>query len=1106
MECGTRLSWNCPGCGSNNPGAASVCTQCGVALAASSHPQPASTPAVSLQTTTSERERLVGQAERRQLTVMFCDLVGSTPLSEKLDPEEFHGVMEAYQNVCSEVVLAFGGHIAKYLGDGIVVFFGYPLAHEDDAQRAVRAAIRISKQVPQLEPILQDKHRVRLSVRVGIHTGLVVAGELGVGDRRAVDIVGETPNLAARLQEVAQPDTVVISASTHRLISREFEVQSIGERTLKGLTRPMEVFQVLAERDPQAMKSLQLDSQRLVGRERELNLLLGRWETAEAGIGQVVLLTADPGVGKTRLALELQWNISNKTAVHIVEVRCSAYYQSSPFYPVIEVLQRQILGFIRDESAENKLHRLEAYCEALDLPLPDTIPILARLLSLSLQARYAPPNLSPEGLRQRTLELVVEIVMRRAGQQPLLLMIENAHWTDPSTLEVLKLIIEKSANARMLLLITFRPIFVWPSPLPENVLQISLDRLDDSQAASIIAQIAGSSRLPDQVTQQIISKTDGVPLFVEELTKMVLESDILVQTGGDYTLKAASSDLTIPTTLQDSLMARLDRLSTVKEIAQMAAVIGREFVCGMLMAITQLEEPTLRRELGRLVDAGLLYEVEDPNGSISYRFKHALIQDAAYNSLLISRRQQYHREIAEIIEQTFPLIAEGQPELVASHYTAAGMAAPAITFWIKAGQQALARSANQEAIADFSRVLELLKSLPETPETLQIELVAQASLGIASSSVKGFGASEAGVAFSRAAVLCEIFGETPQLFPVLWGLWAFYLVRDELETAQTTAEQLLRMGEAAGDVGLLLEGHFTLGNTLFWRGELQDARQHLEKALELYDSELHRSHALIYGQDPGVICHCYLGYTLWHLGLPDAAMASVRQALALSHETGHPFSTGWALGFCSVVSQWRRDFSEAKVMSEATINYCSEQGHAFWLAAGTFVRGWARFAEGDLAAGIDQMRHGLALYQATGSEIVQPIFLGNLAESLGVTGEAEEALQILRLGIAKAQAHGELISELDLHRLEGQLLLLQDPSNRAISEDRFRYGIKFARRHGAKSCELLASMSLCRSLKDTGRTAEALPLLQGIYDQFTEGFDTQDLKDAKTLLEELKDG
>ncbi|MDQ2730937.1 MAG: AAA family ATPase, partial [Armatimonadota bacterium] len=801
--------------------------------------------------------------------------------------------MEAYQKVCSEVVLAFGGHVAKYLGDGIVVFFGYPLAHEDDAQRAVRAAVRIANQAPQIEPALQDKHNIRMAVRVGVHTGLVVAGELGVGNRRSLDIVGETPALAARLQEMAQPNSVVISASTLRLISREFEVRSIGERVLRGLSRPTEIFQVLAERDPQTMKTLESESQRLVGREHELRLLLDRWEKADTGAGQVVLLSADPGIGKTRLSLELQWNISNRSAAHIVEVRCSAYYQSSPFYPVIEVLQRQILGFLVDDSAENKLHRVEAYCEALELPLPVTIPILVGLLSLSLQDRYVPLRLSPEAIRQRTIELVVEIVMRRASQQPLLLLIENVHWADPSTLEVLQLITEQSATARMLLLMTFRPTFTWPGDPAENVLQLTLERLEDRDMSSMIAQLAGGARLPDEVIQQIITKTDGVPLFVEELTKMVLESGILVRNNGNYTLTAALSDLSIPTTLQDSLMARLDRLNTVKEIAQVAAVIGREFSSGLLMAITKLEEPPLRRELGRLVDAELLNEVKDTGGGISYRFKHALIQDAAYNSLLISRRQQYHRDIAVVIETSYPETADGQPGLLANHYAAASMAMTAIGYWIRAGQQALARSANFEAIADFNRVLELLKGLPETAETLQMELVAQAGLGIALSATHGFSTPEVGAAFSRAAALCEVFGETPELFPVLWGLRAFYVVRGELQTSLTIVDRLLRMAETTGDSDLQLEGHFIQGSTFYWTGQLEEARCYLEHAVEIYDPEQHRSHALIYGQDPGVVSLCFLGYALWHLGYVEQSGETIRQALALAQKISDPVSISW---------------------------------------------------------------------------------------------------------------------------------------------------------------------------------------------------------------------
>ncbi len=1055
--------------------------------------------------------------ERRQLTVMFCDLVGSTALSERLDPEELREVVQAYQEMCATAIARFEGHLAKYLGDGVLVYFGYPLAHEDDAQRAVRAGLEILTSLPQLNARLQ--HPIR--VRIGIHTGLVVAGEMGGGEtREPLAIVGETPNIAARLQEVAAANTVAISAATHRLIEGFFACQALGAHSLKGLSHSLEVYRVLRESGIQSRFDVAVTAglTPLVGREQEVGLLLERWERAKEGLGQIVLLCGEAGIGKSRLVQALKEGAAEGYAQ--VECRCSPYTQNSAFYPLIEYIQR-LLEWRREETSGKKLAKLERMLASDGLPLPDVVPLLAALLSLSLPERYPSLPLTPQRQKQKTLETLVAWLLKKAERQPLRFFMEDLHWADPSTLEFLSFLLDQSPTARILVLLTFRPDFTPPWTPRSHLTQLTLGHLGRKQAQRMVEQITGGKALPAEVVQQVVAKTDGVPLFVEELTKMVLESGLLREEEGGYVEahgRALLPPLAIPATLQDSLMARLDRLSTVRETAQLGATLGREFTYELLQAVSPLDEATLQKDLARLVEAELLYQKGLPPQA-QYVFKHALIQETAYQSLLKSKRQQYHRQIAQVLEERLPEAKEIQPELLAYHYTEAGLRREAIFYWQKAGQKAVERSAHVEAGSHLTKGLELLETLPDSPERTQQELTLQIALGMSLTASKGYAVPEVGTVYTRARELCRQIGKAPQLFPALSGLWRFYLQRAELQAARELGEECLSLAQQLHDPARLLRAHNILGVTLSYLGELPSAREHLEQAIALYSPQQQRSLAVV--QDPMVACLSYTAWVLWYLGYPDQALKRNYEALTLAQELSHPYSLAQALFFAAELHHLRQEAQAVQERAETVITLAAEQGFPFWLAQGTSLRGWALVKQGQRREeGIAQIRQGLAVYRDTGAELGRPYYLAELAEACGLVGQAEEGLRVLAEALAEVHKSREF-SEGELFRLKGELTLQQfqvsnsklqvpnpqhlipNPQVEAEAEACFQKAIAIARRQSAKSWELRATVNLSRLWQQQGKKEEARQQLEAIYDWFTEGFDTPDLQEARALLQEL---
>jgi predicted ATPase/class 3 adenylate cyclase len=1046
----------------------------------------------------------VSAAERRQLTVMFCDLVDSTILAERLDPEDYREVVELYQRTCEAVIEPFEGRIAQYLGDGLLIYFGHPVAHEDDARRAVHAGLAILEGIEQLNQRLTAERGVKLAARLGIHTGLVVVGAVGGRGRQEQLAVGETPNVASRLQALAAPGTLLVSAATHRLVQSFFTFQDLGEHIIKGLSTPLRVYRVLEESGAQSRLEVTRASglTALVGRQREVDLLVDQWSQVRQGAGRVVLMSGEAGLGKSRLVEAMKDHVAGEPHVRL-ECRCSPYYQHTPLYPLIDLLQRR-MGWRREDSAAERLEKLEALLAPYAVPLPEVVPLFAALLTLPLPAdRYPPLTLSPQRQRVRILEAIVSMLRAIATRQPLLYIVEDLHWVDPTTVELLGLLLGQEPPVPLLALLVFRPEFQPPWNGGRDYARIALTPLSRDETVAMVTRVGGDKRMPEPVLQQLVANTDGNPLFVEELTKMVLESGLLREVEGRYELAAPSLTLAIPTTLRDSLIARLDRLGAAKSVAQLAAVLGRTFPYELLQAISSVDVATLDDALTQLLEAGLLYE-QSPRPHARYLFKHALIQEVAYQSLLRSARQQYHQRVAETLSEKFRETAETQPELVAHHYTEAGLTAEAIPYWQRAGERAVGRSANQEAISHLTKGLTLLAQLPEGPQRVQHELALQLTLGTPLMATRGYSAQDVEKVFGRALELCRQIGETPQLFNALRGLRQFYQIRGDSRTAYELGEQLLRLARRAQDTSQLLEAHNAAGGALFWMADFALAQEHFEQVIRLYDPQKHRAHVSLYGNDPGVVGHSYASWAMWYLGHADRSLRHADRSIALATELALPFSKASALWYAAALHFFRREPRAARELAEQTIAIANEHGFPFWLATATSVRGWALCEEGECAEGIAQLRQGMAISQALRTDLARSHYLSMLAHALGRIGQYADASAVLEEALAAVARQDDRTHDaMDVYHAKGELLLAQGDEQTAEAGRYFGHAINIARRQGAKSWELRATLSLARLLQRQGKRTEAHERLAAIHGWFTEGLDSADMEAATALLQEL---
>jgi class 3 adenylate cyclase/predicted ATPase len=1030
---------------------------------------------------------------------MFSDLVGSTALSARMDPEDLREIISVYQKCVAGTVERFGGFVAKYMGDGVLAYFGYPQAHEDDAERAVRAGLELVAAASDL------KTHATLQTRVGIATGLVVVGDLiGSGEAQERGIVGETPNLAARLQGVAEPNTVVIAESTRKLIGNLFDLQDVGAHELKGIAGAIRAWAALRpasiESRFEALHGSGLTE--LVGRQEELELLLRRWSNAKTGEGQTVLISGEAGIGKSRLTAALLESIASEPHTRL-RYFCSPQHTDSALYPIIGQMERAA-GFAHDDALEAKLGKLDAVLAQTSTSKQDAA-VLADMLSLSNDGRYPTLDLSPEQRRQRTLQVLLSQMEALARKKPVLMIFEDAHWADPTSLEAFGRVIDRIASLRVLLLVTFRPEFEPPRIGQPDVTALTLNRLTRRQVDAMIDRVAGNKLVPANIRQEVIERTDGVPLFVEEMTRAVLEAE-----GQSAAERAAAaippSALEVPATLHASLMARLDRLGgPAKEVAQIGAAIGREFLYALLGAVVGKPEVELRAALERLVTAGLLFRQGTPPYA-TYLFKHSLVQDAAYGTLLREPRRALHARIAETLENQFAEIAQNQPALLARHLTQAGLIEKAMLLWGKAGQQSLARSALVEATAQFNRALAQITALPATPALRREQIKLQVALITPLLHVKGFAAPESKAAVERARLLIEqaqAIGEPPEdpllLFSVLYGFWVANYVAYDGDVMYELAAQFLALAEKQGATVPLMMGHRLMGSS----ATIAEGRAHYDQALALYDPAEHGLLAARFGMDVRMAILSNRSLALWLLGHPEAALADAHQALKYAREINQAASLMFTLWYTSLTCLLCANYAVAKALIDELIAVADEKGTTFWKTGGIAFQGSLLALTGQAADAVHTITSGITAWRSTGATAFLPLYLSNLARAYAELGRYDDAWRCIGEAFTAVETTKERRWEAEINRIAGEIALKSPEPYTAGVERYLERSIEIARQQQAKSWELRAAMSMARLWRNQGKRQEARELLAPVYGWFTEGFDTRDLKEAKGLLDEL---
>jgi class 3 adenylate cyclase/predicted ATPase len=1028
---------------------------------------------------------------------MFSDVVASTKISEKLDAEEWREVVRLCHAATAAAVGRYGGSVTQYLGDGVLVYFGYPQAHEDDAVRAVQSALTMLEELPGLNDRVRQRvpamHGRPLQLRIGVHTGRVVVGEMS-GAREHLAF-GDTVNIGARLEALAEPDSVVISEATRKLVQGVFVLESLGPRSLKGIADPIATFRVLkgagvvSRMTPESAVALSP----FTGREHEATVLLECWERAKRGNGQVVAVSGDAGLGKSRLVQAFRERIGEQDHSWL-ECGASSYHQNSVLHPLRELV-RQGLLFAPADSLEDKIAKLESGLENAGFVLPEALPLLASMLSLPLPDRYPPIELAAEAQRRKTLEVLSDWVLALAKLQPLVLVMDDLHWVDPTTLEFLGAVVEQAAGYPILVLPTFRPSFVWPWPSDEVTVQLVLSPFSPRQVRSMLKGLVGCERLPDALVEEIVAKSDGVPLFVEELTKSVLESDAFRDADPRH---GSTARLAVPSTLADSLMARLDKLGFAKEVAQRSAALGREFSRELLEATCLFENAVLDQALDQLVAAGLLYQRGAPPRA-TYTFKHALIRDAAYESMLKSTRCSVHEAIARAVKNLLPHVEEESPELLAFHFEEAGHVETAIGYWRLAGERATARWAHLEAIQHFERALALLERQPETAERArqEIELLEASSVPLVAT--QGYAADAVTRTFERARQLCETLGDTP--LAVLYGIWFGFLVRGDRKATGELVPRLLEVAQRSRDPVPQLIVHSAVGCWAFYAGDHGRARDHLARSMQHYDADQHRTLLAAYGSGADLYGHLYMAWCQWYSGYPDRADELLREALGLAESENDPYALAQVLCFGVALAHCRREPDVLRERSERAAALATEHRFPYWLGIATCGVGSADVQSGRIEEGTARIQEGLSILWATGGRVTHPFYLSYLVEAHRAAGALAEGLEAVEEAIAFGESSLSRFHQPELLRLKGELLLARD-QDPAAAERCFRAAIDVAREQGARSLELRAAASLFRLVEERPRCDEARSLLEDVYGRFTEGFSTVDLREAKRLLDE----
>lgn len=1113
----------------------------------------------------------IGKAERRQLSVLFCDVIDSTALTEQLDPEDLRQVLDAYRASVADVILEYDGHIARYFGDGILVYFGYPIAHEDATRRAVQAGLGIVAGLEKLNSRLLTTFGIKIQVRLSIDTGLVVVWEVGMPigksgsgissleryNVEAIDIVGKTPNIASRMQQVAPPNGIVVGETTLRLIEGFFTYQDMGTVTLKGISQPVQIFQILDEKTEEELLIFRREQESpihqssvtpLIGRNRQFETLKTLWNRATTSTGQVVFIEGEAGIGKSRIVAVIAEHAMGTNA-QILECRGSPDSQNSPLYPILTLLRQQLFRFGESDPGYIRLKKLEHFLESHQMS-SNVLPLLAELLEID--ADYQKVELKPVQQRRRTLQSLVQIFRKAALHDPLLLIVEDLHWADPSTFEFLHLLITRLENTPLLAILTSRDeigIHQDSTHLEgraklktltelEWVTLMKLRRLNRRQVSLMIEKVAGDQTIPLDIARQIATKTEGVPLFVEELTRMALESE----------LENIDVSTEIPATLQASLTARLDRLGARKELIQLGATLGREWTAELLhKVVVSLSEAEagelltypdqftffqsntekqddigwLEIELQQLVDAEILRSRQSHENKNIYSFKHPLIRETAYQTLLKSTRQVYHRRIATVLRQSFGTVVRAQPELVAYHYTEGEMLERAIEFWQQAGQRAVERSANVEGVRHLTQGLSLLETMPDKPARAARELVIQTTLGPALIATKGYASLEVEKTYVRAKELLETMPNNERMllrFPILFGLWLTYLVKAKLQTARELGEQCLVMAQQQESAVLEVEAHRALGATLFYLGEFEMSRAHVEAGIACYDPNQHPVHSFFhYLADPGMTLHAYAAPLMWYMGYPEQALKQLQASQQMGEERPHPFSQVVSLHFGALLHQQRGDIEKVAEYATELLKLCREHGFSVWEPTGKVFKGWTIQHNSDDShnEGIALIRDGFEGWEANLSRVLSPVYLGILAQAYLQNNMVEEGLRTIDNALDFVAESGIRIYEAELYRLKGELLLKSCKDENTVGNSNcptqlqneakscYKRAITIAQNQSAKSWELRTAVSFSRLLMAQNRNEEAYQLLKPVYEWFTEGFDTVDLIDAYELLQIL---
>ena len=1196
----------CANCGFLNP-SFKFCGECGTPLDTTSRLRELPAP-----DTTAIEQALPHGAERRQLTVLFCDIVDSTAFTEKLDPEELRSLLEIYRTCIMEVVLAQNGHVARYFGDGILVYFGYPAAHEDTAHRAVRAALGIVAAIKTLNPYLHTTFGVEINVRISIDTGRVVVWHISAQESpEAIDIVGKTPNLAARMQKLASPNTIVIGDTTHQLVEGFFQCDALGASALRGISQPVNIYQVSGEFPAQSRLDIASESglTPLIGREHEVEHLKQSWTQALAANGQALLIEGEAGIGKSRCVQLIQEYIENHPEAVTLESRCSQYYQNSPLYPILSLFQEHVVQFTNTDTAQARLEKLENLLQDYSVPTveqnanaqahtPETLPLLAELLEIPFEIQrqtetgigihpYSRPieqDTYPSGWRRRqrrqqTLEVLVQVLLKMSEQKPILFIVEDLHWIDPSSIEFLTLLIARIENARIFVVLSCRSDThhfrnsaqsneeqntqtgtdaqlannTVDKETLEKLLQpayantLPLEPLTPPQVETMIQHVAGDTRLPSDLLTKIVEMTEGVPLFVEELTQMMLEGDTLALSSDATDASSPTAQtVTVPVTLQDLLTARLDELGPVKEIVQLGATLGREWTAELLHKIasgvelgndTFTDFVTLKAELDKLVNAYILNRDKIADSQFRYTFRHPLLRETAYQALLKSKRQQYHQQIAEVLQGEDGF----QPELVAYHYTASGLSEKAIDYWHRAAHRSLERSANVEGVRHIMQGLAALETLSKsvnTPEEQEAvkrrELELQTTLGIALIATKGYASPEVEVAYTRARELLETLEKTEETaskdepdtsfdeikdlrFPILFGLWLSQVVRGRLLSARELGEACVAIAKQTENQAFEVEAHRALGATLYYLSEFKSALAHMEKGIEYYQPQHHHSVPafLHYVAEPGMTLLAYSAPVLWCLGYPAQAEERLNKAMAIGKDSNHPFSEAVSLHFKTVLYQYRGEVVEVDTAARQMLQICREHAFSGWEAAALVMKGWTIAEQDHPEEGIAMIRKGIAAWEETRAEVLLPLFLALLAQAYQRAGQYSLALQTLDTALVVITRTGERTYAAELTRRKGELYLILAEKVEAYSnenteatlaeaESYFLEALAIAQRQNAKSWELRVALSLSELWHTQNRDTDAYNLLKPIYAWFSEGSDTKDLIRAKNLLKELE--